>query len=763
MKSIRRRHFPRSLCTCIVVLFISHVQAQTTKPSLIPYPASLTTGQGEFIITPGTGIVYDTKDGFNEALAALSGFIPSGKSLPRPSTKVIELQKDAAITSPEGYTIAITEQKALLKAGTPAGMFRAVQTIRQLLSPEIEKKGGAVQSLRLPALTITDEPAYAWRGIHLDVSRHFFAISYIEKLIDAMALYKLNKLHLHLTDDQGWRVEIKKYPQLTEQGAWRTFDKNDSFCISKQKENPDMAIEPKHIIQRNGKTLYGGFYTQQQLKDLVKYAAARYIDIIPEVDMPGHMMAAIHAFPELSCEGGSKWGELFSTPVCPCKESTFEFAQNIFTEIMDIFPSEFIHLGADEVDRKTWAQNGLCKELMQKEGLKDVAELQSYFVKRMEKFFHSKGRKLIGWDEILEGGISPTANVMYWRSWVPDAPVTAARNGNKVIMSPGNPLYFDNLPDAHSISNIYHFSVVPEKLTAQEATFIIGAQANLWTERVPSENRADYLYFPRMLSLAERVWSKQLDFNSFQQRLPAHYNRLEVLGIHYRLPDLQGFAENNVFTDQAVLDIKKPLPNLVIRYTTNGSLPVATSPTLSKPLVIKQPGTIKLAAFTPGGLRGDIYSLNYKKEKYLEPVMVANAAGGLKASFYKKYFLNTIGMKDKQPDSQFVAANAAVPVGVSAPSFGMQYTGYINIPETGIYSFYLLVDDGGVLYIGDKEVVNNDGQHAPLEKSGQIALRKGLHPFKLNFIEGGGGFTLQLKYSKGAGAPITIPDSFFKH
>jgi hexosaminidase len=746
------------------MLLAANVKAQSTAgPSLIPYPASLSTGKGEFIITPGTGIVYDTKDGFEQALKELSGLIPLGRSLPRPSTKVIELQKDAAITSPEGYQIAITEQKVLLKAGAPAGMFRAVQTIRQLLPPAIEKKGTSITSLRLPALTITDEPTYAWRGIHLDVSRHFFSISYLEKLIDAMALYKLNKLHLHLTDDQGWRVEIKKYPVLTEQGAWRTFDKNDSFCMRQQKDNPDMAIEPKHIIQRNGKTLYGGFYTQQQLKDLVKYAAARYIDIIPEIDMPGHMMAAIHAFPDLSCEGGSKWGELFSTPVCPCKEATFEFAQNVFTEIMDIFPSEFIHLGADEVDRKSWAESDLCKELMQKEGLKNTAELQSYFVKRMEKFFQSKGRKLIGWDEILEGGISPTANVMYWRSWVPDAPVTAARNGNKVIMSPGNPLYFDNLPDAHSLANIYHFKVVPEKLSAEEAKFIIGAQANLWTERVPSENRADYLYFPRMLSLAERVWSKQLDFASFQQRLPAHYNRLEAMRVHYRLPDLSGFAENNVFTDEATLAIKKPMPNLILRYTTNGTLPVTTSPVLSKPLIIKQPVTIKLAAFTANGLRGEIYTLNYKKEKFLEPVKASNTNSGLQSKFYKKYLLNTKGMKTVQPDSQFVAVNAAVPAGITAPSFGLQYSGYIDIPETGIYSFYLLVDDGGVLSIGDKEVVNNDGQHAPLEKSGQIALKKGLHPFRLDFIEGGGGFTLQLKYSKGSGTPMSIPDSFFKH
>lgn len=757
------RYISRLVLTGMVLLLFVHVRSQTANHSLIPYPASVTPAKGEFIITPGTGIVYDTKDGFDRSLAELSRLIPSGKSLPRPSTKVIELQKDAAITSPEGYQINITEQKVLLKAGNPTGMFRAVQTIRQLMPLSIEKKPATFQNMKLPALTIIDEPAYAWRGIHLDVSRHFFAISYLEKLIDAMALYKLNKLHLHLTDDQGWRIEIKKYPQLTEQGAWRTFDKNDSFCIRQQKNDPDMAIEPKHIIQRNGKTLYGGFYTQQQMKDLVKFAAARYIDIIPEVDMPGHMMAAIHAFPDLSCEGGSKWGELFSTPICPCKESTFAFAQNVFTEIMDIFPSEYIHLGADEVDRKSWEKSELCKELMQKEGLKNSAELQSYFVKRMEKFFHSKGRKLIGWDEILEGGISPTANVMYWRSWVPDAPVTAARNGNNVIMSPGNPLYFDNLPDAHSLSNIYHFKVVPEKLSAEHAKFIIGAQANLWTERVPSENRADYLYFPRMLALAERVWSKQLYFAAFQQRLPAHYNRLEAMRIHYRLPDLSGFAENNVFTNQAVLDIKKPMPNLVLRYTTNGTLPTVTSPVLSKPLTIKQPVTIKLAAFTPKGLRGEIYTLNYKKEKYLEPVAVKNTTNGLQAKFYKKYLLNTKGMKNLQPDSQFIAANAVVPAGVGAPSFGLQYSGYIDIPETGIYSFYLLVDDGGVLTIGDKEVVDNDGQHAPLEKSGQIALKKGLHPFRLNFIEGGGGFTLQLKYSRSGGSPMSIPDSFLKH
>jgi len=755
------------LLTGIILLSGANGWAQSTvRYPLIPYPASLKVGNGECTITPRTVIRADA--GFEEAVAALQGLAQQafGKPLKTVTAQTagqIILRKDAAITTAEGYHLTITPQKITLLAGRPAGMFRAIETLRQLLPVTVEKKPMNLQSMHLPALTIADAPAYAWRGVHLDVARHFFSITYLEKLIDLMALYKLNKLHLHLTDDQGWRIEIKKYPMLTEQGAWRTFDKNDSDCIRQAKDNPDMAIDAEHVIQRNGATLYGGFYTQEQMKGLVQYAAKHYIDIIPEIDMPGHMMAAIHSYPDLSCEGGSHWGELFSTPICPCKESTFEFAENVFSEIMAIFPSDYIHLGADEVDRKTWTQNPACKELMEKEGLKSTAELQSYFVKRMERFFQSKGRKLIGWDEILEGGISATANVMYWRTWVPVAPVAAARNGNRVIMSPGNPLYFDNLPDAHSLSNIYHFHVIPEKLTTDWAKYIIGAQANLWTEHVPSENRADYLYFPRLTALAERVWSQRLDFDAYMKRLPAQFKRLEALQVHYRLPDLQGFAEQNVFTDQAVLNVKKPLPDMILRYTTDGSLPATSSPVLNKQLVIKEPVTIKLAAFTDAGLRGDIYSLVYKKEALQEAEVVSGVSAGLQCQYYKKYFLRTGGMTSVQPDSQFTVQNIEVPAAIVAPSFGLKYTGYIDIPETGVYSFYLLCDDGGTLTIGDKEVVNNDGQHAPVEKSGQVALKKGLHPIVLNFIEAGGGFTLNLKYSKANGPVMNLPDSFFKH
>jgi hexosaminidase len=273
--------------------------------------------------------------------------------------------------------------------------------------------------------------------------------------------------------------------------------------MKKAKDNPDFVIDKEHIVQRNGKTMYGGFYTQQEMKGVVAYAAARHIDIIPEIDMPGHMMAAINSYPFLTCNGENSWGTLFTKPICPGLESTYEFAQNVYSEIMDIFPSQYIHIGGDEVDRTDWGKSADCKALMEREGIKDLPALQSYFINRMEKFFNSKGRKLIGWDEIIEGGISPTAIIMYWRTWVPDAPVKAVKNGNTVIMTPGEPLYFDYQPDQYSVDKVYHFNPIPKVLNAEEAKSIIGAQANIWTEMIPSEKRADYMYMPRLTALAE--------------------------------------------------------------------------------------------------------------------------------------------------------------------------------------------------------------------------------------------------------------------
>ncbi|MES2112294.1 MAG: beta-N-acetylhexosaminidase [Bacteroidota bacterium] len=410
----------------IILLVTSTVNAMAQDAArypLIPYPTQLTAGKGSFIITAKTAIV--TTGQFKAEAELLSQLLSEGLgSKPAITEKVkaqpIKLVYDAAISQPEGYKLRITPQQVTIAAKYPAGIFHAIETIRQLLPVSVEA-GVTLKQLSLPAVAIEDHPAYQWRGMHLDVSRHFFSISYLKKFIDRLALYKMNKLHLHLTDDQGWRIEIKKYPLLTEQGAWRTFNNQDSACMKKAADNPDFNIDKEHIIQRDGKILYGGFYTQDEMRGVVAYAAARHIDIIPEIDMPGHMMAAINSYPFLTCNGENKFGELFSKPICPCNETTFEFAENVFKEIMDIFPSKYIHIGGDEVDRSDWAKSDACKALMQKEGIKDLPALQSYFINRMEKFFNANGRKMIGWDEIIEGGVTKSALVMYWRTWVPTA------------------------------------------------------------------------------------------------------------------------------------------------------------------------------------------------------------------------------------------------------------------------------------------------------------------------------------------------------
>lgn len=740
-------------------------QTASAQLPLIPYPQSVIQGKGHFNINAATVLRYDA--GFTNEAAQLNQLIRSGIGKPLKMAKVnranmISLKADPTIKSEEGYKLSITANEVSIFAATPVGMFRAVETIRQLLPLNVEN-GRLSKQLLLPVVRIEDQPVYAWRGMHLDVSRHFFSLDYLKRFIDRMALYKFNKFHLHLTDDQGWRVEIKKYPKLTEMGAWRTFNNQDSVCMERAKENPDFVIDPAHIIRKDGKTLYGGFYTQQQLKDLVAYAAARHIDIIPEIDMPGHMMAAINAYPFLSCNGKNQWGALFSTPICPCNEETYTFAENVYKEIMQIFPSKYLHIGGDEVDRTDWGNSTACKALMAREGIKDLAALQSYFIHRMEVFFNKNGRKLIGWDEILEGGISPTAIIMYWRGWVPQAPVMAAKNGNTVIMTPGSPLYFDTQPDQNSVYNVYHYDPVPKGLNAAEAKVIIGAQANTWTEYIPSERRADYMVMPRMTALAEALWtSKPQEYKNYLNRLYAHYPRLDALKIHYRLPDILNLVEENVFTDQHTLSVHAPLTGMVIRYTTDGSLPVISSKALLQPLLIRTPQQIKLAGFLKNGTRGDIYQLNYKQQDFAVSVNTFTLKPGLQCSLYKGSFKSALSMS-ASPDSSFLSSVIEVPASITAPSFGVKYSGFIDVPTEGVYTFYLTCDDGGVLQIADRLVVDNDGLHSAKEKSGQVALGKGLHPFVLNFIEGGGGFTLKLTYSLNGSELKSIPSAWFHH
>jgi hexosaminidase len=764
MKNQNYRRIPLFIACFFLVCFKYSVAQQNGLSPLIPYPVKLAEGKGQFVVTPATTIYVASTSIFkNEANLFGELFINSfGKPLSQTNSiknNQISLRYDESIATIEGYHLSITPGQVILSAKSPAGMFMAVQTIRQLLPASIEIKTKQT-SLILPAVEIEDQPSFSWRGIHLDVSRHFFSIDYLRKLIDLMALYKLNKFHLHLTDDQGWRIEIKKYPKLTEEGAWRTFNHQDSVCMERSKENPDFEIDPKHIIQKNGKTLYGGFYTQQQLKDLVVYAAQRHIEIIPEIDMPGHMMAAINSYNYLSCDRTSAFGELFSTPICPCNPATIEFAKNVFTEVMEIFPSQYIHIGGDEVDRSHWEKSQQCNDFMQREGLKNSAGLQAWFIREMENFFNSKGKKIIGWDEILEGGVTKTATIMYWRTWVPNAPVDAVKNGNNVIMTPGSPMYFSVEADKNSLPAVYNYEMIPKILSGEEAKNFIGAQGNLWSEYIPTEKRADYLYMPRMTALAEILWSDKRDYDSYLNRLQIHYKRLENLKVNYRLPDLP-VLNSYAFTSAMNFSVAKPLSDLIIRYTFEGTIPTTSSTELKNGLLIDQSKNIRLAAFTKNGRRGDVYDLNFINQDFAQAENISSLKNGLLCKWYKRSFDSTIHITGESNDV-FTTSGVIVPERAKAESFSLQFDGYINVPARGIYTFYLTSDDASVLKIAGKKVVNNDGMHAPKERNGQVALEKGLHKFALDFIEGGGGYTLKLQYSINNSEPQDIPDDWFK-
>jgi hexosaminidase len=444
-----------------------------------------------------------------------------------------------AQTGGEGYRLLVTEQSVLLAAATTAGLFYGVQTLRQLLPVAVER-GGVVRGedatvWSIPAVAIEDAPRFEYRGMHLDVGRHFMSTSFIKKYLDLMALYKLNRFHWHLTEDQGWRIEIKQYPKLAEVAAYR-----DETLIGHYDNKP----------HRFDGTRYGGYYTQDEIREIVAYARDRFITVIPEIELPGHSVAALAAYPKLACTEGpfevkTLWG-VHEDIYCP-KEETFTFLQNVLTEVMDLFPGEYIHIGGDEAPKTRWEESPVAQEVIRREGLKDEFELQSYFIRRIERFLNANGRRLIGWDEIVEGGLSPTATMMFWRTWNEEALHHAAEQGNDIIMTPTEYLYFDyyQAPAATeplaiggmiTLEKAYSYEPVPASYSAEQAEHVLGAQGNVWTEYMKTPAKVEYMVFPRLLALSEVVWSPKAERNwfAFKGRLPAHERRLTVLGVNFR-------------------------------------------------------------------------------------------------------------------------------------------------------------------------------------------------------------------------------------
>jgi hexosaminidase len=760
---------------------------------IIPAPRRLQARPGEFRLDRETRIMLS--DPASQELRTLSELLAaplraaSGLPLPVSSEPAsdhatnalsIRLTPDSASREPESYRLVVAQRGAILSAPTPAGLVHGLQTLRQLLPPELERGvrsvnvwGRGVAQMTdsapppaqwvIPAVEIEDAPRFRYRGILLDVARWFYPPEFIEKLIDLLALYKLNTLHLHLTDDQGWRLEIKKYPRLTQIGAWR------KETIVGQNFDPYVGDGTPH----------GGFYTQEQMREVVAYAAARHVTIIPEIEMPGHARAALAAYPELSCTGGpfevsTRWG-VHEDIFCP-SERTFAFLEDVLSEVMQLFPGEYIHIGGDEVPKQQWKDSPVAQEVMRRGGLGNEEALQGYFIRRIEGFLRAHGRRLIGWDETLEGGLAPEATVMSWRGV--EGGIEATRQGHDVIMTPANRTYFDYYqgdPAAEPLAiggflpldSVYAFEPVPGELTPEQAAHVLGGQGNVWTEYIPTPARAEYMILPRMLALAEVLWSTKetRNWNRFVARLPAQFARLDALGAEYRVPEPVGLGGDRlVLEDRIRLTINSLFPGGEVHYTIDGSEPTVTAPRYTAPLDLRltsAPVTVSARVFLPNGRRSPVARARITRATWTEPAGVL--ADTLRPGLAYAYFEGELKSADDVKQGQPLRVGTVPDVGLRGDErpehYGVRLTGLVRVPDDALYTFYLSSDDGAKLLIRGEVIADNDGGAG----QGQIALRRGFHPIEVVFFQATGPAKLRLEVSTPGSAKRPVPGGWFAH
>ena len=742
------------IAALIIICFSCQNSTKTFTPneiSIVPKPVELSLGEGSFSFSKNTSILIE-KETQKPAAKYLSDLFENAVGYTIPFSKT---EKNATILllndknlKPEAYHLAVTPNNITIKASDAAGYFYGVQTIRQLLSSNIEKTDNLKQDWIIPSIVINDYPRFSWRGMQMDFSRHFFSIEEVKTFLDYMALYKLNTYHMHLTDDQGWRIEIKKYPLLTEKGAWRIESSHDKTCKELAKTDPSFTIDEQHYHQKDGQKMYGGFFTQAQIKEIISYASERQIEVIPEIDMPGHFKSAIDNYPYLSCTGKPGWGEIFSTPACLGKESTYEFTKNVLSEITDLFPSKYIHIGGDEVNIQSWKKCNHCQNAIKTNKLKNEHELQSFFNRDIETFLKTKGKELMGWDEIVEGGLSESATMMWWRNWAPKMRDIAANNGNNMIITPCFEYYFDAKHEVTPFEKVYKYEPIPEGFNAAQTKHILGIQANLWSEWIPNFKRLEYQAFPRLLAMAETAWTpkEDKDYEDFQVRMNLQYNRLDALEVKYHIPAVTGFKDKVVFVDKAIVELQAPLKNMDIYYTTDGSKPSKSSKKYVNPIEFTETAILNTIAYR-GSISSETKSAVIEKQSYLEPLEINPKVGRIKRWVGVKKFTVVDDIKLPNKDTFTTVKNINFTDFEGTEHVSMIFNGYFYAEEEGLYEFATKSDDGSLLYIGDKFVVDNGGNHPAIEKNGMVALKKGWHPIIVKFHEATGGGSLKVWYT----------------
>ena len=719
----------------------------TNEYNIVPQPNQLVPKEGRFelnkqvrLVTPSDASeVKKVADGFAEQLKQTAGIsLTEAESADGKPAISFVVQEDMP---KEAYRLSVTPTLITVTASQPNGFFYGVQTIYQLLPPAVYgKKLNKKADWSVPAVEIEDAPRFVHRGLMLDVCRHYAPIEYIYKFIDLLAMNKMNVFHWHLTDDQGWRIEIKKYPKLTEIGSKR--------------------------VEGEG-TEHSGYYTQEEIKDIVKYAADHFITVVPELELPGHEMAAIAAYPELSCKGEAGtprviWG-VEDIVMCPGKEDMFKFLEDVIDEMVPLFPSEYFHIGGDECPKTSWKNCPLCQQRIRKEGLtadknhSAEEKLQSYVIQRMEKYLATKGKKIIGWDEILEGGLAPSATVMSWRG--EDGGIAAASMNHTVIMTPGgNGMYLDAYQGDSKIEPVtiggyttlektYSYNPVPDTLAAMgKGDYVLGVQGNTWSEYMYSEAIREYMTFPRIIAVAEIGWTNldRKDYKDFERRINNAYVRLDEHNVNYHIPmpeQPNGSCNFVAFTDKATLEFTTSRPMTIV-YTTDGSEPTAQSTVYSAPLTFTENTTLKIASALPSGKLSTVRTIQVEKQTLAPAKEVEKTAPGLNMQVFDGMFLNVKDLEAAklQPrETKVIEETRALTAQTPSPEsmrgvkqYASVATGYVNIPEDGVY---YISSDLEEVWIDGKLLVNNGGEVKRFSRhDSSVALAKGLHEIKAVFL-----------------------------
>ncbi len=708
-------------------------------PVIYPEPHSIEKGNGSFAILSDVTVLPGefTNDSFlvtylTKKIKVHTGTdINSGTGDVHDRTIIFSRSDGKNDLGKEGYLLHVGKKKVTIEANSEAGIFYGINTLLQLI-------GHKGSSSYFYGVNIKDRPTFSWRGMHLDVSRHFFPKAFIKKYIDILAMHKMNVFHWHLTDDQGWRIQIDKYPKLTTTAAWRVdhTDRPWGYDVT--------------ITGDTTKKLYGGYYTKDDIREIVKYAADRFVTVVPEIEMPGHSLAALTAYPQFSCSGKPYHKPAatpfeFTDPYCAGNDSTFIFLEDVLSEVMDLFPSKYIHIGGDEAKKTPWEKDPRDQAVMKKAGLTNTNQLQAWFISRIDSFIRAHGRYTIGWDEIMEGKLPTSAAIMAWRN--ASSAGEAIREGFNTVVATSKYYYLstsqDNLNDLPSriltLKDVFDYNPVPDSLTPEQAKRLMGISGSIWTENIQTPEQVEVHLLPRLAAIAETAWSDsvKMDYNTFLSGLPRYFKFLDAESVAYYIDSPKGFKSDKFYLDQYTVKMHSNIPGTDIRYTLDGSDPDQNSALYRDAIVINQTSTVKARNILPSGKSSPVRTAFIEKISLLNPV---DSTGNQPGLLLKTVMTPEISSLDDMPAGlawdQRTTSSLAIPGDLSGKDhFALQFSGFFNAPADGIYGFYTTSDDGSRLYIDGQRVVDNDGVHGDVTASGQIGLRKGMHSIRIDYFE----------------------------